>query len=50
MGRKYKFYDNDKRFDGGFVIIEEDWKYSRARNFCGSDSYKGKGLIELSHS
>ena len=29
----------------GFVIKEEDWQYSIARDFCGS-----KGLIELSYS
>jgi REP element-mobilizing transposase RayT len=34
----------------GFVTKPEDWKYSSARDFCVSDSYRGKGLIELNFS
>ncbi len=29
----------------GFIIKEEDWKYSSARDFSGM-----KGLVQLSHS
>jgi hypothetical protein len=28
----------------GFVTKPEDWKYSSARDFCGSDSYRRKGI------
>ena len=31
----------------GFVNKPEDWKYSIARDFCGPDGYREKGLIEL---
>lgn len=34
----------------GFVLKPEDWKYSSARDFCGTDSIQMKGLIELSYS
>ena len=34
----------------GFVIKPEDWKHSSARDFCGPDSYREKGLVALSYS
>jgi REP element-mobilizing transposase RayT len=34
----------------GFVTKPEDWKYSSAGDFCGPDSYRVKGLVELSYS
>ena len=34
----------------GFVTKSEDWKYSSAIDFTGSDSNRKKGLIELNFS
>ena len=34
----------------GFVNKPEHWKYSSAIDFCGPDSYRMKGLIELNFS
>ena len=34
----------------GFVASPEDWKYSSALNFCGSDNYRMKELVELKFS
>ncbi len=38
-------YIHQNPVQAGFVIKEEDWKYSSARDFCGM-----KGLVELSYS
>ena len=38
-------YIHQNPVQAGFVIREEDWKYSSARDFCGM-----KGLVELSFS
>ncbi len=38
-------YIHQNPVQAGFVIKQEDWKYSSAKDFCGM-----KGLIELSYS
>ncbi len=38
-------YIHQNPVQAGFVIKEEDWKYSSARDFCGM-----KGLVVLSYS
>jgi len=38
-------YIHQNPVQAGFVIREEDWKYSSAGDFCGM-----KGLVELSYS
>ena len=43
-------YIHQNPVHAGFVIKEEDWKYSSVRDFCGPDNYGVKGLIELSYS
>ena len=44
MFRKALNYIHQNRVVAGFVVKEEDWQYSSARDFCGT-----KGLVSLSH-
>jgi putative transposase len=43
-------YVHQNPVQAGFVTREEDWKYSSARDFCGPESYREKGLVALSYS
>jgi hypothetical protein len=43
--KKERYYMD--RVMAGFVASPEDWKYSNARDFCGSDNYRMKGLVEF---
>ncbi len=43
-------YIHQNPVQAGFVTRPEDWKYSSARDFCGPDNYRMKGLIELCYS